>query len=134
MSSILALDIGEKRVGTALASLDARLPAPYKTLSYEKALDAIVRIVANEDVEYIVAGLPRNQQDQSTTQTVFTESFIKKLENQVNVPVITQDEALSSVRAREELTARQKPYSKEDVDALAATFILEDYLKEVSTV
>jgi RNase H-fold protein (predicted Holliday junction resolvase) len=46
------------------------------------------------------------------------------------LPISWQDEAVTSVRAEEELRARGKPYVREDIDALAATYILEDYLHE----
>jgi len=48
----------------------------------------------------------------------------------LEVAIETADEALTSVRAKEELQSRGKPYEKGDVDALAATLILDDYLKE----
>ena len=46
------------------------------------------------------------------------------------VPIAWQDEALTSVKAKETLQATQKPYNKADVDALAASYILADYIQE----
>ena len=41
-----------------------------------------------------------------------------------------QDEALTSVKAEEELKDRKSPYEKGDIDSLAATYILQDYIEE----
>lgn len=131
MSSIIAVDVGEKRVGVAVASTVARIAQPLTTLDYKEAVPKL-RILSDEhQVDTIIVGLPRNQQQQDTQQTKFTKQFMANLATHVTVPIVPYDEAFSSQRARTELQDRKKPYSKADVDALAATFILEDYLREV---
>ena len=128
-SSILALDIGDKRVGVAVASLEARLPRPLTTvLRSQDCFEELRRIVRSEDIGEIVVGLPRGLEGQPTGQTEATESFISELKSEVGLPVHLQDEALTSKRAEAELEKRGKAYSKGDIDALAATYILEDFL------
>ena len=51
-----------------------------------------------------------------------------QLKAQVKIPIELQDEALTSVLAEKELASRRSSYKKADIDALAATYILEDYL------
>jgi RNase H-fold protein (predicted Holliday junction resolvase) len=58
------------------------------------------------------------------------EQFVLELKQHFPLPVYMQDEALTSKHAEEELQARGKLYSKEDIDALAATYILDDWLTE----
>ena len=55
---------------------------------------------------------------------------MNELRERIDLPVIAQDEAATSVKATEELESRGKPYDKGAIDALAATYILEDYLHD----
>ncbi|HSX45632.1 MAG TPA: Holliday junction resolvase RuvX [Candidatus Saccharimonadia bacterium] len=127
-TSILALDVGEARVGLALASISARLVQPFTTLQREDVFDELEKIIKNEDVGEIVVGLPRGLDGQETAQTASARAFAKELEKRTDLPIHLQDEAVTSKKAEEELRARGKPYAKGDIDALAATYILEDYL------
>jgi len=128
--SVLALDVGSKRVGVAVASLQARLPRPLVTLQVTDngVLPALEDLIKSEDVGRLVVGLPRGMEGQSTAQTESTLEFSKALQQHFNLPIDMQDEALTSIRAEEELRKRGKPYKPGDIDALAATYILEDWL------
>lgn len=129
---VLAVDYGSARVGLSLASMVARLPAPYATLSNnDQLLERLKEIIAKESVSTVVLGLPRNLEGRSTAQTGTTLAFARRLE-QLGVKVYLQDEALTSQKAEAELQARGVPYRREDIDALAATYILEDYLTAVT--
>lgn len=127
MSSILGLDVGERRIGVSLANSIARFASPYQTLANtDTILDDIRGIISKESVELVVVGLPRNLSGEDTDQTRYCREFAAQLEP--FVPIVFQDEALTSRKAETELKARRKPYQKEDIDSLAATYILEDYL------
>ena len=128
-SSVLALDVGEARVGVAVASLTARLPRPFTTLGRgPQFLDQLQKIIAAENVAQLVVGLPRNLSGGETGQTTSVKAFADTLREQLNIPIHFQDEAVTSKQAEAELQARGKPYQAGDIDALAATYILEDYL------
>jgi putative Holliday junction resolvase len=127
--NILALDVGDKRVGVAIASLTARLPRPLTTLPRgDKFFEELKQIIQAEAVGEVVVGLPRGLDGQATGQTAATEQFIKQLRSECDLPVHLQDEALTSKQAEAELGSRGKTHAKADVDALAATYILEDFL------
>lgn len=129
-SSILALDVGSARIGVALASTAARLARPLTTLTNDEHWPpALQAILTAEKVSEIVVGWPRGLDGQVTAQTDYVEQFARRLE-QFGLPVHLQDEALSSKRAEAELSQRGKIGTKADVDALAATYILEDYLAD----
>lgn len=129
--SIIALDVGAKRVGVAVASLIARLPRPLMTLERERDFFAeLEKLIVSEDAGALVVGFPRGMQGQSTAQTTATEDFVVDLRQHVSLPIVFQDEALTSNKAETELEARGRNYSKADIDALAATYILEDFLSE----
>lgn len=125
-SNVLCLDVGERRIGVAIASVVARLPRPLTTVDATKdAPGAIHQLVQQEDVDLVVVGLPRNLSGDDTAQT----AAVRKFTEQLDVPqLVFQDEALTSRKAEAELQQRGKPFAKGDVDALAATYILEDYL------
>jgi len=130
-SSILSLDIGNRRVGVAVAGVKAQLPQPLITLINDgDIIDRINRIIANQRIDLIVVGLPKTLNGQDTTQTTQTRQFIDNLKKQIDLPFFWQDEALSSVRAKQELVDRKKPFDKGDIDSLAAVYILEDFINE----
>lgn len=128
-NSILALDVGAQRTGVAVASLAARLPHPLITLQKDETFwTTLENIVEVEKIGLIVVGFPRNLQGRETAQTQAIKDFITELKTHFALPIELQDEALTSKHAETELRARGKLYTKEDIDALAATYILEDYL------
>lgn len=130
-SSILALDVGERRIGVARASLDVPFPGPLTTLDKpETFVDDVVALVDSEDAGALVIGLPRNLSGQDTAQTAAVRAFAGRLEGRLQVPVYWTDEAVTSAKAEEELRSRGKPYAKGDIDALAATYILDDFIRE----
>lgn len=129
--TILALDVGEKRIGLAVADAVLRFPRPLGTLDVTESLwQDLAAITQQQQVRQLVVGLPRGLDGQETAQTQYVKNFMQHLQATLNLPLQPQDEAATSVKAEEELQARGKPYEKSDIDALAATYILEDYLLE----
>ena len=116
-----------------MASHAARLPHSLPTLQHtSKILEDIEKLVKEHDVTEIIIGLPRGLEGQRTEQTKRIEAFARGLKAAIKLPVHFQDEALTSRQAEEELRARQVAYTKEAVDALAALYILEDFLRTAS--
>lgn len=127
--NILALDVGERRVGTALANSVSRLSSPNKTMIQSNSIfDELQEIIKEQSIDLIVIGLPRNLNGQETAQTKYVRQFTKKIYDIVNIPVYFEDEALSSVRAKQALNSAKKAYKKEDIDSLAACYILDDFI------
>jgi len=129
--SVLALDVGDKRVGVAVASLAARLPRPLTTLINDAQIwEELKKLAADEGVGQFVVGLPRGLEGQATAQTAAAQLFADELAEKLGVPVHLQDEAVTSRQAEAELEARGKPYERDDIDTLAAVYILQDWLDE----
>ena len=129
MANLLALDVGTKRIGVASASTTVLIAVPLTTIEVDGTeMDAIGKLVAAESVDTIVVGYPRNQAGDATAQTGYAEAFAAKLKDLA--PVVFQDESLTSVMAEDRLKASGKPYEKGDIDAVAATIILQDYLEQ----
>lgn len=130
MASILGLDIGDVRIGVAIADAKTPFPAPLTTLEASAQLaEQFATILRTNAVQTVVIGYPRNQSGEPTEQTKRVEHIAKLLKVPSSIPVVWQDESVTSVKAEEELKKRKKPYQKADVDALAATYILEDYIR-----
>lgn len=132
----LGLDIGTQRIGVASAHLSAHFARPLTTLQQpDSFLEDILNLCNSHQVAWIVLGLPRGLDGQSTKQTRLVQDFAAQLTaalvgRAMNVPLYWIDEALTSVKAEAELQVRGTAYAKADVDALAATYILEDFLQE----
>jgi putative Holliday junction resolvase len=125
--SVLALDFGEKRVGLATANVIVRFASPLTTLTNNDQLFGnIEAVIKAENIIHLVVGYPRNMNGDATKQTGLAEEFAEKLRAEFALPVDLQDESLTSVKAEEEL--KDRSYSKAEVDALAASYILEDWL------
>jgi putative Holliday junction resolvase len=127
--SWLSIDVGQKRVGLAIASEQARLPQSLPTLNNDNLLMSQIQALASQhNIIGVVVGLPRSLDGNETQQTRQIRDFADNLRQVLQLPLYFQDETLSSVRAREELESRKVAYNKEDVDALAAVYILTDWL------
>ena len=128
----LALDVGEKRIGVAMADAAVKIAVPIETIGVDGSeLEAIAKYIAREEADVVVVGYPRNQSGDPTAQTSYVEEFVKKIE--VFAPnIVFQDESLTSVMAENRLKELGKPYSKADIDAHAAAIILQDYLENVA--
>lgn len=132
---VLALDVGSKRIGVARAMLGTYFPAPCTVLIHDdKVFTEIAQLVVDESAVAIVVGLPRNLSGDDTPQTTTTREFIAQLTPAVSVPIYQQDEAGTSKKAEAELRQhkRQPRGPAGSVDALAATYILEDFLAKES--
>lgn len=129
-SALIALDVGEKRIGVAAADGIVSIARPLGTIEVDGSeIDQVLRYASAEKAALIVVGYPRNQSGDATAQSVSVEAFVERLQERTNTPLVFQDESLTSVLAEERLKSYKKPYTKGDIDAQAATFILQDYLE-----
>lgn len=128
---ILALDIGERRIGVARGDTMIKIAVPLTTVLVDGTeLDQIRQLITDERADTLVVGYPRNQSGDATAQTVYVESVASQLQDAARL--VYQDESLTSVVAEQRLQARGKPYQKADIDAEAAAIILQDYLERQS--
>lgn len=127
--SLVCLDVGEKRIGVAVADASIRIAVAFDTIEVDgDELKKIAEIVIRQEAKTIVVGYPRNQQGETTAQTGYVERFADQLKDMAD-EVVFQDESLTSVMAENRLIAMKKPYTKGDIDAQAAAIILEDYME-----
>jgi putative Holliday junction resolvase len=128
--SFVALDVGEKRIGVAVGDSGVRIAVPFDTIETEgDEIERIAQIIINEKADVVVVGYPRNQSGEPTAQTAYVERFVERLTD-IAPQLVFQDESLTSVLAEQRLQSYKKPYSKGDIDALAAAIILQDYMEQ----
>ena len=136
---VLAIDYGARRIGLALSDATGTLASPWKLIerpaSEAETLAILVREIqalgASEDgLEAVVVGWPRRLDGSATHQTPLVEALTRALERRVTVPVILQDERLSSHEAEQRLAERERDWRqrKQKLDAAAAAVVLQDYL------
>lgn len=132
---IIALDVGRKRIGVAIANSDIKIARPYDIVLVEgKEFVQICEIILEEKVSRIVVGKPRSNEGNETEQTKYVYRFVRRLQRfciqqGYNFPeVVYQDESLTSVEAKNRIG--KTPYIKHSgkIDMEAATIILQDYL------
>lgn len=126
----LCLDIGTVRIGVATADGAVRIAVPYDTIPmHEPSFRSdIAGLVTALDIDTIVIGYPRNQSGDATAQSGYVQERAAELDD-LDARVVFQDESLTSVLAEQRLKARGQTYEKGDIDAEAATIILQDYLE-----
>lgn len=127
--NFVCLDVGEKRIGVAVADSSVRIAVPYETIEADGTeIESINELIDQQNSDVLVVGFPRNQSGETTAQSSYVEEFVSRLDT-TGLEVVFQDESLTSVLAEERLKAHDRPYSKADIDAQAATIILQDYLE-----
>ncbi|MBR6322258.1 MAG: Holliday junction resolvase RuvX [Lachnospiraceae bacterium] len=133
---VLGLDYGEKTVGVALSDglgLTAQAKETIVRKEENKLRSTYRRIeelIEEYEVGEIVVGLPLHLDGSAGERARLAEVFAENLRRRTGLPVIMQDERLTTVEADEILEESRVPKSrrKEVIDQIAAGFILQDYL------
>jgi len=137
---VIGIDLGDRRIGVAVSDTTGTLARPLTTIqrgSSEQAAVASVRATIDElaqddEVACIVVGLPTRLDGSDNVQTPKVRKFVQRLAAEVDVPVVMQDERLSSHEAEARLAATERDWRKRkaQLDAAAAAVILQDYLDQ----
>lgn len=124
---ILGIDYGKRKLGLALAT--SKIAEPHgvvRSSSFNEAVEKVMKVARAKGVETIVLGISEGKMAEETIR------FAKELESKLQIPVIYQDETLSTKEAQmlsiEAGIKRKKRKALED--AFAATIILQGYLDE----
>jgi putative Holliday junction resolvase len=136
---ILAIDLGAKRVGLALAEAESRFAYPFATLARGargKLFEEIIRIALDREVGEIVVGLPLALDGSETLGSRQARNFADSLKRRLDLPVILVNEALTSEAAKDDLVAagRKGARLKAALDQQAAVHILRTYFSQTRTI
>lgn len=133
---ILAVDYGELRTGLCVSDLTGTLPGEAWVIE-EWSAEALARRIAAEaaarGVERIVLGLPKNMDGTEGPRAERSRALAALLAQAGTPPVVLWDERRSSIEAHAILHASGKKEKKHrrNVDAVAASLILEGYLRSL---
>ena len=152
MARLMALDVGGARIGIAVSDAMGFLASPYTTLHITRdeaqMWKAIQRLIEETGAEGLVIGLPISLDGEIHSQGKRAQAFAERLKEQITIPLTFWDERLSTVEAERLLAERgeaeqgkrhrvsdgrkhgrtKRNRGKQEVDALAATIILQEYL------
>ncbi len=136
---IMALDIGDKRIGVAYSDpfLEYAMPSDtyFRTGDRARDVEAIVNLAGIQAVTQIVCGLPLNADGTKSVQTEKTCKFIAALQAATKIPVCTEDERYTTMQARSDLVGigvtTRSDKKKKQIDSIAAAYILESYLAKL---
>ena len=132
---IISIDYGETNIGIALADLKQKVAVPFlviKNNDTKASIKKIKEIIKEEDVSKIVVGIPLSMSgkgfravDEDNEQMKKVFEFIKELKKKIKLPLVLEDERMSS---READKLNRGKHKKKENDDIAAMLILQAYL------
>lgn len=131
----LGMDLGTKTLGLAISDRLGIIANPYKTIKYSdvnELIEEVVKIIEVEKVCALVLGYPKNMNNTLGDAITRTMDFKEKLEKRTNMNINLIDERLSTVEATNYLLNADvsRKGRKEVIDAVAASIILDTYLRK----
>ena len=132
----LGLDLGTRTLGLAMSDKMNMIASPYRVLrwdgeDYNLLFNELDSIISDNGITDLVLGLPKNMNNTLGFAAERSMNFKAALEERYSLPVTLIDERLSTVEATNYLLeadmSRKK--RKEKVDGIAASIILDTYLK-----
>jgi putative Holliday junction resolvase len=156
MARLMALDVGEVRIGVAVSDATGFLASPYTTLHVSRneaeTWEAIQQLITETDAEGLIVGLPVSLDGQLHGQAKRVQAFAERLKPHISIPLTFWDERLSTVEAERLLAergeegygrrsggkrrkqgqggSRRRKRGQQEIDALAAAVILQEYLDQ----
>jgi putative Holliday junction resolvase len=134
----LGIDVGGRRVGLAISDPSRTLARPLSTLTVDGPDDAVARVAAEiarlageeDGLATIVVGAPARLDGTPSAQTAKVDAFVDALRARTTLPIMREDERLTSREAESRLAVRERDWRKRKalIDAAAAAIILQDYL------
>lgn len=132
----MAIDYGEKRVGIALSDPLGVIAQPLTTISVksQKALfKQILEIIQQSNVELIIIGNPLSHKGEATEMSKQISRFIKRLKKMTDIEIKLWDERFTSQYAMNIMKEIKVKKQKDLVDQVAASIMLDEYLRSCST-
>lgn len=135
MARILCIDYGGKRTGLAVTDPMKIIASGLTAVDTKDLLTYLKNYFQQESVELILIGDPKNLDDSDTHATPLVKAFIKKLNKEFpHIPVETVDERYTSKMAKEAMLQmgmkKKDRQNKKNVDEIAATIMLQEYLTQ----
>lgn len=131
----LGLDIGQKRIGVAVSEsgVIAKELCTISVVNLEQALEKITNLINVHKIQKVIVGLPKNMDGTHSDYTYEVRSFTDRLRQRIDIPVVFEDERLTTVEAERQLKQQgvTNHKLKERVDSFSAALILEQYFEKI---
>jgi putative Holliday junction resolvase len=130
---ILALDVGQKRIGVATCDRLEIAATPHSVVKAGRnAVDEVVKIIKSEEVESVVIGLPVSFDGKERESCERARYFKNELEKKIELPIEFVDEKFTSKIAETSLieAGMRRENRKNVIDAVAASIILRGFLDQ----
>ncbi len=135
---IMGLDYGAKTIGVALSDALGLTAQPFETIwrkeenKLRRSLARLCAIIEEKEISQIVLGLPRHLNGAQGERVRRTLEFKEKLEKRTSVPILLQDEGLTTFAARDilEESGVKRENQKQVIDQVAAAIILQEFMEE----
>ncbi|MDO4710533.1 MAG: Holliday junction resolvase RuvX [Peptostreptococcaceae bacterium] len=136
MMKILALDVGNKRIGTAVSDELGMFAHPLYTVKrkgLQNDIDTIIKIIDEHRIGELVIGLPKNMDGTIGSQGEKTIYFAEAIKSKKDIKITYWDERLSTKTAKDIMLLNdiRQIDKKEIVDTIAAVVILDNYLSSI---
>lgn len=144
MSRLLGIDLGERRIGLAIAEADGTPALPLTTIRRARRIEGdvatLARVIGEQGIGEIVVGLPLEASGADGPQARLTQTWAEAVAKTLGLPMSYRDERLTSHLAEQRLgpmphgrsggppTAHQRDAYRARVDREAAAIILQDEL------
>ncbi len=130
---VMALDLGEKRIGVAISDPTRTIAAAVAVLNRKSRTEDAARyaqLIAEQRVTLLVVGLPITLGGVEGQRAAWVRDYAAELGNRIDIPIVFWDESLTTKEAEAALRAQGRRGKKlrQRVDAVAAALILQSYL------
>ena len=134
MGRILAIDYGRKRTGIAVTDPMQIIASGLTTVPTHQLMDFLLKYMAQEPVERIIVGHPKQMNNQESENMRNIVPFVNQLRKKIpDIPVEFVDERFTSVLAHQAMLdgglKKKDRQNKALVDEISATIILQSYLE-----
>jgi len=133
LARVIALDLGQKRIGVAISDETETISSPLTTIpgdNTNRAIKSIKEIIDSRDVLRVIIGLPLNMNGSKGPKAMEALEFAENLRKKLLIDVVTFDERLTTKQGEDMLiqadVSRKK--RKSIIDKIAAQIILQTYL------
>ena len=134
MARIMSIDYGGKRTGLAVTDPLQIIATGLTTVQSKDMIPFLKKYFLQEEVELIIIGEPKNWDESDTHATPLVREAIKKLQKEFpGIPLKTVDERYTSKMAKDAMLQmgmkKKDRQNKKNVDEIAATMMLQEYLQ-----
>ena len=134
---LMGLDLGTKTIGVAISDVERRIASPVETIrrtKFKADATALLALITKHDVGAIILGKPLNMDGSEGPRVQATEAFARNLRQLTELPILFQDERLSTAAVTRTLIDADTSRARraELVDKLAAAYILQGFIDRMS--